>query len=197
MKKAIISLRAVLRIIRRKTVEIQKNCLAAAFLMPYHGMEIRRNKLSPWERMIMIRFSELFERYIMFFTLILMMLSIVFGTAELVWILVQEIIRPPVMMLDIEKLLDFFGFFMMILIGLELMYSIKTYLKKEMIQVEIVLIVAIIAIARKIIILDTRSLDGVTLLGLGFLIVALSAGYFLIRKSSLINARDAGTADDE
>ncbi|MHB9031319.1 MAG: phosphate-starvation-inducible PsiE family protein [Candidatus Latescibacterota bacterium] len=145
----------------------------------------------------MIRFSELFERYIMFFTLILMMISIVFGTAELVWILVQEILHPPIMMLDIDRLLEFFGFFMMILIGLELMYSIKTYLKKEMIQVEIVLIVAIIAIARKIIILDARSLDGITLLGLGVLVVALAAGYYLMRKAGLIKPLNDTGAKEE
>jgi uncharacterized membrane protein (DUF373 family) len=135
----------------------------------------------------MIRFAEQFERYIMFFTLILMMISIVFGTAELVWILYQEIISPPIMMLDIDRLLEFFGFFMMILIGLELMYSIKTYLKNEVIQVEIVLVVAIIAIARKIIILDTKNLDGFTLMGFGVLIVALAAGYYLMQKATQTN----------
>ena len=133
----------------------------------------------------MYKFAEVFERYIMFFLLILMMISIVFGTAGLVWILVQEIIKPPFMLLEIDKLLVFFGFFMMILIGLELMYSIKTYLKKDMIQVEIVLIVAIIAIARKIIILDTKNLDGFILIGLGFLILTLSAGFYLVRKANL------------
>lgn len=134
----------------------------------------------------MIKFAEQFERFIMYFTLILMMISIVFGAAELVWILVQEILNPPLMMLNIERLLDFFGFFMMILIGLELMYSIKSYLKNEVIQVEIVMIVALIAIARKIIILDTKNLDGLTLIGLGVLIVALAAGLYLMKRASLI-----------
>ncbi len=139
---------------------------------------------------MMIKFAEQFERFIMYFTLILMMISIVFGAAELVWILVQEILNPPLMMLNIERLLDFFGFFMMILIGLELMYSIKSYLKNEVIQVEIVMIVALIAIARKIIILDTKNLDGLTLIGLGILIVALAAGLYLMKKANLM--KDGG-----
>lgn len=139
---------------------------------------------------MMIKFAEQFERFIMYFTLVLMMISIVFGAAELVWILVQEILNPPLMMLNIERLLDFFGFFMMILIGLELMYSIKSYLKNEVIQVEIVMIVALIAIARKIIILDTKNLDGLTLIGLGILIVALAAGLYLMKKANLM--KDGG-----
>ncbi|RJQ23966.1 MAG: hypothetical protein C4560_00595 [Nitrospiraceae bacterium] len=46
---------------------------------------------------------------------------------------------------------------------------------------EIVISVAIIAIARKVIILDVKEVSGITLIGIGSIIFALSIGYFLIK----------------
>lgn len=42
--------------------------------------------------------------------------------------------------------------------------------------------VAIIAIARKVIILDVKDLSGLALVGIAAIILALSIGYYLIRK---------------
>ncbi len=43
--------------------------------------------------------------------------------------------------------------------------------------------VAIIAIARKIIILDVKDLSSLTLIGIGVITFALSAGYYLVRRN--------------
>lgn len=86
-------------------------------------------------------------------------------------------------MLDISELLDIFGFFMLVLIGVELLESVKTYLSKNVVPVEVVFTVALIAIARKIIILDVKELSSFTLLGLASIIVALSVGYYLLKRS--------------
>jgi uncharacterized membrane protein (DUF373 family) len=144
----------------------------------------------------MFKIVERFERFILFFLLFLMMITVALATGELVWILFKEIIKPPFLLLDLYKLLEIFGFFMMILIGIELIYSIKTYLKNQKVQVEIVLVVAIIAIARKIIILDSKNMDGLTLLGLGGLVIALAAGYFLIRTVDLKKPLNIDNAED-
>ena len=40
--------------------------------------------------------------------------------------------------------------------------------------------VAMIAIARKVIILDVKELSSLTLMGIGVIIIALSAGYYLL-----------------
>jgi uncharacterized membrane protein (DUF373 family) len=71
----------------------------------------------------------------------------------------------------------------MILIGLELLHTIKTYLSEESIHVEIVFLVAMIAIARKIIVLELKDLDPLTLLGMAAVILALTAGYYLIKRA--------------
>jgi LPXTG-motif cell wall-anchored protein len=40
-----------------------------------------------------------------------------------------------------------------------------------------------IAIARKVIILDSSKIDSLTLIGIGFIVLSLSAGYYLVKRS--------------
>ena len=71
----------------------------------------------------------------------------------------------------------------MVLIGLELMTSIRMYLNNHSIHAELMLLVAITAITRKIVILDSTEIEPMVLFGIGFIILALTAGYYLIRRS--------------
>lgn len=40
-----------------------------------------------------------------------------------------------------------------------------------------------ITIARKVIILEINEIQGLTLIGIGFVMVSLAAGYYLVKKS--------------
>jgi uncharacterized membrane protein (DUF373 family) len=40
-----------------------------------------------------------------------------------------------------------------------------------------------IAIARKVITLDSGKIEGLTLIGIGFIILSLAAGYYLVKRS--------------
>ena len=86
------------------------------------------------------------------------------------------------MLLNFKDILEVFGFFFMILIGLELIDTIKSYLTEERMHVEIVFLVAMIAIARKVIILDLKTLSAATLLGMAAIILSLASGYFLVKQ---------------
>jgi uncharacterized membrane protein (DUF373 family) len=112
-----------------------------------------------------------------------MTLVVVIGTADLFVNLSREIMDPPVGLLGVEKLLDIFGFFFTILIGLELLETIKTYFTKEQIHVEIVFLVAMIAIARKVILLDVNKMEPLVLVGIASIIIALTVGYFFVKKA--------------
>lgn len=74
-----------------------------------------------------------------------------------------------------------FGFFLNILIALELLENITAYLKNHAVQVELVIITSLVAVARKIIILDLEKVDGVELIGLAIAILALSISYLIVR----------------
>jgi len=76
---------------------------------------------------------------------------------------------------------------MLVLIGIELLDTIaKTYMAESVDHAQIVMAVAIIAIARKVIILDVKDLSGLALVGIAAIILALSIGYFLIKKKEVV-----------
>jgi uncharacterized membrane protein (DUF373 family) len=99
-------------------------------------------------------FLKKFE-YVIVLSLITMMVVVaVLTTVELGWIIIRDIITPPIIILEIDELLEIFAFFLLVLIGIELLETIKAYFLTNVVHVEIVLEVAQIAIARKVIILD-------------------------------------------
>lgn len=124
-----------------------------------------------------------FEKGIVMVMMLLMLLAVGVSAVELGVILYEELMRPPKYLLNIEEMLSVFGFFMMVLIGLELLETIRTYLENQVLHVEVVLLVAIIAVARKVIILDIKDLPASLMLGIAAVMVSLAVGYFLIRKS--------------
>ena len=85
--------------------------------------------------------------------------------------------------MELHELLELFGQFLLVLIGIELLHSTKIYIVRRVIHLEAVLTVALIAVARKIIVLDTKELPEGTLLGIALTVLALTLGYYLVRRS--------------
>jgi len=123
-----------------------------------------------------------FERFIVLSLIGMMVLVVALATLELGWIIIKDIITPPIIMLEIHELLEIFGFFLLILIGVELLETIKAYLNTNVIHVEVVLEVALIAIARKVIILDLKEYSELTLVGIAALIASLAVAYSLLKS---------------
>jgi len=113
----------------------------------------------------------------------MMMLAVFLATVELLIILVVELLKPPKYLLGIDNLFEIFGFFMMILIGLELLESIRSYLSDNLLHVEVVFLVAMIAVARKVIILEVKELEPLALMGIASIILALALGYYHVKKA--------------
>ena len=131
----------------------------------------------------MEKMLKVFEKVIVVVLLALMMLAVLASTVELAVILFQQLVNPPVFLLSIKEMLEVFGFFLMVLIGLELLESIKTYIQEDRVHVEVVLLVALVAVSRKVIILNYKELNPEMLYGMSALIVALGIGYFLVRRA--------------
>ena len=122
-----------------------------------------------------------FEKVIVVSLLVMMVVVITFGTIELGWIIVRDLYDPPIFLLDIDEILGIFGFFLLILIGLELLESVKLYLKENVIRVEVVLEIALIAVARKIIVFDTEKYTILSLAGIAAIIISLAVAYFVVK----------------
>ena len=113
----------------------------------------------------------------------MMMVVIVLATIELGWLIISDILTPPIILLEITELFDIFGFILLVLIGIELLETIKAYLNEHVVHIEIVLEVALIAIARKVIILEPKELPPVTLLSIAALIVALAMAVYVEKRA--------------
>ena len=131
----------------------------------------------------MEKFLKKFERFIVITLLGFMALVVLLSAVELAVLIFEQLIIPPFMLLDMGKLLKIFSFFLIVLIGLELIEVIKVYLVDEQVHVEVIFLVAIIAVARKVIVLDVNKLDPLSLIGIAAIILALSGGYYLLKQA--------------
>ena len=124
-----------------------------------------------------------YEKYLIQALMALMAIVLVLGTLDLAWFVIKSVIESPYFLFDVNLLLDVFGMFMLVLIGIELLETImNTYLTEGAPHYETVLSVAIIAIARKVIILDVKKVESLSLIGIAAIILALTVGYFMMKR---------------
>ncbi len=121
------------------------------------------------------------ENYIAITLLVLMGVVVISGAVELAYEILISMIDPPGFFIGVAELLDIFGLFLMVLIGLELMTSIRMYLKDHTVHAEMMFLIALTAVTRKIVIFDATKSDPLVIFGIGFLIISLSAGYYLLK----------------
>lgn len=110
-------------------------------------------------------------------------LVVILSTVHLGVMIGEEIWEPPRFMIRVQGLLEVFGYFLLVLIGVELLETLKAYLKKDVIHVRVVLEVALIAMARKVIIEEPNAVSALTLVGIAALILALGIAFYFERQS--------------
>ncbi len=108
---------------------------------------------------------------------------VVLSTVHLGALIATEIWKPPRFLIPVSGLLDIFGYFLLVLIGVELLETLKAYLKKDVIHVRVVLEVALIAMARKVIIEEPNTAPALTLFGIAALILALGIAFYFERHA--------------
>jgi uncharacterized membrane protein (DUF373 family) len=125
----------------------------------------------------------IYERTI-FVSLIVMLGIVVFSsTLDLARRILVDIMTPPMLILEGPQLLEIIGLVLLIMIGVELVETIKTYFNDRVVHVEVVLEVALIAIARKVIIVDVKEFSSESIIGIAALVLALSTGYYLQKRA--------------
>jgi uncharacterized membrane protein (DUF373 family) len=127
-----------------------------------------------------------FEKIVYVILILLLGTVVLFSIAELIGLIYSGLFIQSVYRLDNHELVNLFGFFLLVIIGIELLETLKTYLQENTIHFEIVILVALIAIARKVIIIEPEYQDGMTLAGIGVIIVALGVAYYLFKKANIL-----------
>jgi uncharacterized membrane protein (DUF373 family) len=125
-----------------------------------------------------------FEQVLLTILSAMVALIVALATLDLLWMIIQDLISPPIILLDITELLDLFGFVLIILVGIELLETIKGYLREHVVRLEVVLDLALIAIARKIIVLEMTESAPLAAFGIAVVVLALGIARYLVRSRS-------------
>jgi uncharacterized membrane protein (DUF373 family) len=128
-----------------------------------------------------------YEKAVYIILIALFALIVACSIGELIYILYVALFVNSPFLLQNGELLGIFGYFLLVLIGVELLGTITTYVNESVIHVETVLIISIIAIAREVILLDVGSENPVNMFGIAAIILALCAGYYLLEKGGIRN----------
>ena len=139
--------------------------------------------------MAMIEIVDKFEKMVYAVLMALLMLVIVISLIDLAWLLFRSLVVTSQYLLETSEIILVLGAFLLVLICIELLDTIKAYFKENTIHVEIVILLAIIAVARKVILLDPSGVTGiefgVEMMGIGVIVISLAAGYYILKKAGI------------
>jgi len=115
---------------------------------------------------------------------ILMTLVIIWGVGDVIYILYQRLIAPPMYLLNISDIFETFGAFLAVLIAIEIFTNITLYIRDDILPIKLVMGTALMAIARKIIVFDYKLLTPMHILATAAVVLALGITYWLVSKKS-------------
>ncbi|EIC22458.1 phosphate-starvation-inducible PsiE family protein [Thiorhodovibrio frisius] len=105
---------------------------------------------------------------------------IIEGVISVIYQLYQALTSAPFFMVpDIVKT---FSGFLAVLIAFEIFANITLYIRSDVFPVKLVIATALMAIARKIIVLDMSQYSALDLIGMAAVVIALGATYWLVSR---------------
>jgi uncharacterized membrane protein (DUF373 family) len=131
----------------------------------------------------MKRVIKLFESGLAVGILAVLFIVLVAAFIDIAYEIYQNILAPPILIVDASGLMSLFSLVLVLLIGLELTETVKAYLDDDVVHVDLVVLVAIIAIARKVIVWDIEKYSYIDLFSLAAMTLALGVTYFLIKRA--------------
>jgi uncharacterized membrane protein (DUF373 family) len=132
-----------------------------------------------------VKFFQKLEHMMSLVLVALMAVVVVLAALELAVTIARDVATPPIAFLGIGKLLDIFGKFLLVLIGIELLETMRTFAEEGALRAKVVLTVAMIAMARKVIVFEPEHVSPLTLVGIAAVLVALSVAYKLFANDEL------------
>lgn len=114
---------------------------------------------------------------------LMLVLVLLVATVQLTWVAANDLLHPGKDWLG-GSLIEFLDQLLLILIGLEVLQTVTAYLRDQSVQIELVIITALTALSRKLIIHPPSSTtDSGQLLMVSLAVVGLSGSYWLVRQS--------------
>jgi uncharacterized membrane protein (DUF373 family) len=114
-----------------------------------------------------------------------LLVVLVAGTVQLTIGVAAAVLQPDTPWLG-SKMNAVLGDLLTLLIAVEVLQNVTSYLRRHVVQIELVLLTAMTAVARKVIVLPPGAENKPELLGgLGIAVVALAAAFWLVRSVNI------------
>ncbi|MBN1158839.1 MAG: phosphate-starvation-inducible PsiE family protein [Bacteroidales bacterium] len=144
----------------------------------------------------MLKIIHYLEKFLISSILLVFSIILLLAFIDVSYEIYLDVIAPPLFVVDANNLMELFSLFLIILIGIELLETIKAYLKSSVVHVELVVLVAIIAIARKVIVWDFNKYTYNELIALAVMVIALGITFFLVKKAGTCWKIGTGASDE-
>jgi uncharacterized membrane protein (DUF373 family) len=133
-----------------------------------------------------------FEKYISYIMMGLAMLYVCFQVLDLVYHFSSKLVHGFQIgsFAFEEKGRPVAGLFFNILLLLEIIQTIKVFATDHAVKVRIIMIVGLIAVTRRILMLDLDEVDPMSEFAVAALIISLAAGYYLVTRSEKFTKTD-------
>jgi len=121
---------------------------------------------------------------------VLMVFVIFLGVIDVVYHLYDGLKDPPILYLSVSEIFQTFGAFMVVLIAVEIFVNIRMYLGTNVLPIKLVLATALMAIARKVIVLDLNEIEPTYVFAIGVVTLALGTAYWLVGVGDKMSTAD-------
>ncbi|WP_241518251.1 MULTISPECIES: phosphate-starvation-inducible PsiE family protein [Cyanobium] len=116
---------------------------------------------------------------------LVLLVVLVAGTVQLTIGVTAAVLQPDTPWLS-SKINAVLGDLLTLLIAVEVLQNVTSYLRRHVVQIELVLLTAMTAVARKVIVLPPGAENKPELLGgLGIAVLALAAAFWLVRSVNI------------
>jgi uncharacterized membrane protein (DUF373 family) len=133
----------------------------------------------------LLRFVDRGEKLIAILLALLLLAVTAVGSVQLLLVTARQLLEPGVPWFG-TRLNELLGDLLILLIALEVLQNITAYLRRGIVQIQLVLLTAMTAVARKVIVLPPgEESKPLLLIGLGIAVLALAGAYWLVRQPVL------------
>ncbi len=147
-----------------------------------HGPKLLHDELPKEHEDPLIRRLHLVIRQAIKLLAVLMVLVIIWGVLDVIYVLYTKFVSPPVLLFEVSDIFVIFGAFMVVLIAVEIFVNIRLYLGTNILPIRLVVATALMAIARKVIILDIDTVTAMEMLAIAAVVLALGVTHWLVGK---------------
>ncbi len=111
---------------------------------------------------------------------VLMVFTIFWGVIDVIYVMYTRVVHPAIEEYAVRDIIITFGAFLTVLIAIEIFMNITLYLRDDVIHIRLVIVTALMAIARKVIILDFEKVEPMYMFATATIVIALGGAYWLV-----------------